>query len=390
MKKYEKAVITLTALFFGAILATYGIIPRLTRDIYNSSPDSKKILAQAETADKASSIPLTLDKNLYNEKMISLANNPIPKLVASSTSTSTPIIHIATSTYISNLLASTSETMSVSIPNKPWPVPTVYPHYGALLPFNRIVAYYGNFYSKNMGILGQYPPDEMLQKLKDEVLNWQAADPTTPVIPAIHYIVTTAQGYAGADGMYRLRMPADQIQKALDLAKQVNGIVFLDVQVGLSNLQEELAVLKPYLALPNVHLGIDPEFSMKTGAKPGTVIGTFSSDDINYAAQFLAKIVNEHHLPPKVLIVHRFTTRMVTESEHIKPLPEVQVVMDMDGWGPPAQKLRTYRDVIQYEPVQFTGFKLFYKNDLLPPSTGLLTPEELLRLTPRPIYIQYQ
>jgi hypothetical protein len=30
------------------------------------------------------------------------------------------------------------------------------------LPFNRIVSYYGNFYSKYMGVLGQYPEDEML------------------------------------------------------------------------------------------------------------------------------------------------------------------------------------------------------------------------------------
>jgi hypothetical protein len=42
------------------------------------------------------------------------------------------------------------------------------------------------------------------------------------------------------------------------------------------------------------------------------------------------------------------------------------------------------------EPVQFTGFKLFYKNDLLPPSTGMLTPAQLLKLTPQPMYIQYQ
>src|SRR5215472_17397945 len=35
-----------------------------------------------------------------------------------------------------------------------WPVKTAYPGAGALLPFNRIVAYYGNLYSKNMGVLG--------------------------------------------------------------------------------------------------------------------------------------------------------------------------------------------------------------------------------------------
>src|SRR5258707_7457756 len=34
-----------------------------------------------------------------------------------------------------------------------WPVKTAYPIPGAILPFKRIVAYYGNLYSKNMGVL---------------------------------------------------------------------------------------------------------------------------------------------------------------------------------------------------------------------------------------------
>ena len=43
-----------------------------------------------------------------------------------------------------------------------WPVkPQPYPLKGAILPFKRIVAYYGNLYSKNMGILGEYPPKEL-------------------------------------------------------------------------------------------------------------------------------------------------------------------------------------------------------------------------------------
>jgi ribosomal protein S2 len=34
-----------------------------------------------------------------------------------------------------------------------------------------------------------------------------------------------------------------------------------------------------------------------------------------------------------VLIVHRFTQGMVTNYKKIKTVPEVQVVMDMDGFG---------------------------------------------------------
>ena len=38
-----------------------------------------------------------------------------------------------------------------------WPIKNIYPLPGALLPFNRIIAYYGNLYSKGMGILGELP-----------------------------------------------------------------------------------------------------------------------------------------------------------------------------------------------------------------------------------------
>jgi hypothetical protein len=146
-----------------------------------------------------------------------------------------------------------------------------------------------------------------------------------------------------------------------------------------------------YLKLPNVHLGIDPEFAMKaSGYAPGKYIGTLDAADVNYAASYLAKLVQENGLPPKLLIVHRFTEDMVTNYKKIKPLPEVQIVMDMDGWGDQHKKIGTYTYVIAAEPVQFTGLKLFYKNDLLPPSTGMLSPEQVLDLTPAPVYIQYQ
>jgi hypothetical protein len=271
-----------------------------------------------------------------------------------------------------------------------WPAKVVYPKAGAILPFHRVVAYYGNLYSKGMGILGEYPEGEMLRRLDAEVAKWELADPLTPVQPALHYIVTTAQGSAGDAGKYRLRMPSTEIDKVLAMAKKRKAIVFLDIQVGLSNYRAELPPLAEYLKLPQVHLGIDPEFSMKTGAKPGTVIGTVDATDVNYVAEYLAQVVRDNNLPPKILIVHRFTQAMVTNYRLIKPLPEVQIVMDMDGWGAPAQKIDSYNGFVASEPVQFTGFKLFYKNDLKQTPNRLMTPAELLKLKPQPIYIQYQ
>lgn len=272
-----------------------------------------------------------------------------------------------------------------------WPVKRQpYPIKGAILPFKRIVAYYGNLYSKRMGILGEYPPKELWRRLNTELKAWEKADPSTPVQPAIHYIVVVAQGAPLKGGKYRTRMPESQIDSALSIARMGNAIVFLDVQVALSNLREEVPLLEKYLKMPHVHLAIDPEFSMKDGSRPGTRIGTYDASDINYCSDYLARLVKENNLPPKVFIVHRFTQRMVTNYKKIALHPEVQIVMNMDGWGAPVLKYDSYHDYIYREPVQFTGFKLFYKNDLKRPPHRMLTPPELMKLKPQPIYIQYQ
>jgi hypothetical protein len=272
-----------------------------------------------------------------------------------------------------------------------WPVKKIpYPLPGALLPYNRIIAFYGNLYSKRMGILGELPKEAMLKKLKSEVAKWQAADLETKAIPALHYIAITAQGSPGRANLHRLRMPFHQIDIIMDWAKSINALVFLDVQVGHSTVKEEVATLEKYLKFPNVHLAIDPEYSMKNGEVPGTKIGTFTSDDINDAIKILEKLVRKNNLSPKILVVHRFTQGMVTGYQKIKTIPEVQVVMNMDGFGNKTLKKSSYIDYIYREPVEFTGFKLFYKNDTKTNPKGLFTPAEVLRFTPKPIYIQYQ
>ena len=270
-----------------------------------------------------------------------------------------------------------------------WPVKTPPPLPGSILPARRIVAYYGNPLSKRMGILGELPPDQMLAKFDKEIAAWAKADPSTPVQPALHLVTVVAQGAPGRDGKYRLRMTDSLIERVASWAATRNAIVFLDLQVALSTVQEELPRLIPFLRRPNFHLGLDPEFSMKGGEKPGAKIGTMNAADINYAIGVLANLVTQHNLPPKVLVIHRFTRPMVKGYKDIKLDPRVQVVIHMDGWGQPWLKYDSYRDYVASEPVQFTGFKIFYKNDTKK-GDPVITPGELLHLHPKPVYIQYQ
>jgi hypothetical protein len=334
-----------------------------------------------------------IDRAAYNEKMIELANNPPRDNCVPSPSTSTP--HAAQARVSETVPASrpvafvTKEAVLRPCPAPLWPVHAAYPEAGAVLPFKRIVAYYGNFYSVHMGVLGEYPPDKMLNMLTLAANAWAAADPSTPVVPALDYIAVSAQNVPARDGKYRLRMPAGQIEKAINLGDRIEGLVFLDVQPGWSIVEEELPGLAPYLKRPNVELALDPEFALTDGKRPGTRVGTLNAVQINFAARFLARIVRENHLPPKILVVHRFTESMVTDFHTIKPLPEVEIVMDMDGFGSPVLKVSTYKAYIARQPVQFTGFKLFYKNDVRN-GQHLMTPAEVLRLSPRPSFILYQ
>jgi hypothetical protein len=270
-----------------------------------------------------------------------------------------------------------------------WPVDGPAPLPGAILPSKRIVAYYGNPLSKRMGALGEYAKDDMLSRLEDQIADWRSADPGTPVLPALHLIAVVAQGDSGVTGKYRSIVRDTLVEQVYGWAKEIDGILFLDIQVGLSDIRELLPRFDHFMERPDVHLGIDPEFMMKTGHKPGTKIGTIDAADINYATDHLAKLVREHGLPPKVLVIHRFTRLMVTNYDDIVLRPEVQIVMHMDGWGAPWLKRDSYKDYIVKEPVQYAGFKLFYHNDTKA-GDPLMTPTDLLRLTPRPLYIQYQ
>lgn len=269
-----------------------------------------------------------------------------------------------------------------------WPVPPT-PLPGSILPSRRIVAFYGNPLSRRMGILALQPVDSMLARLDRVTAEWTAADSATPAQPALHLIAVVAQGSPGRDGKYRQRADSALIERVYGWARSRNALLFLDVQLGRSTLQAELPRLLPFLRRPDVHLGLDPEFAMGDRGTPGTRIGSLDAADVNQAIDLLANLVTTDSLPPKVLVVHRFTRDMLDHSDRIRIDPRVQVVIDMDGWGPPWMKRESYRRYVARYPVEYTGFKLFYRNDTKA-GDRLMTPAQVLALFPRPIYIQYQ
>jgi hypothetical protein len=261
--------------------------------------------------------------------------------------------------------------------------PTLLP--GSVLPGCRVVAYYGNPLSKRMGILGELPVPQMITRLEAEAHAFERADTTMPVVRALEMITPVAQGSPGSKGLWRMRMADTLIENMAKLAESKGYLLILDVQVGKSTVAAELEPLVPYLKRPYVHLALDPEFSMKGKEPPGKKIGTMDAADVNVAIALLTKLVDENKLPPKLLIVHRFTQSMLTNHEKITRDPRVQVIIDMDGFGPPHLKLDSYKAYVHKRPVQYFGIKLFYKND-----KPRFTAEDVMQLSPIPQYIQFQ
>lgn len=266
-----------------------------------------------------------------------------------------------------------------TFPTPPTPLP------GSVLPGCRIVAYYGNPLSKRMGILGELPTPQMLARLEAEAHAFERADTAHPVVRALEMITPVAQGSPGSKGLWRMRMPDTLIENMAKLAEAKGYLLILDVQVGKSTVAAELEPLIPYLKRPYVHLALDPEFSMKGKEPPGKKIGTMDAADVNGAIALLEKLVDENKLPPKVLIVHRFTQAMLTNHAKITRDPRVQVIVNMDGFGPPELKLGSYKAYVHERPVQYFGIKLFYKND-----KPRFTAADVLRLSPVPQYVQFQ
>ena len=258
-----------------------------------------------------------------------------------------------------------------------WPAgPT--PLAGALLPKKRIVAFYGNPLVKKMGVLGEYPVDEMLAKLDQTVGEWEKADPSTPVQPALHLIAVVAQGAPAATACIALAHGHGAHRKSLRLgAAQERAAVPRHsgrTQHGAAGASAIASVPLATERPPRHRSGVLDALRAR-GRRAGKKVGQTDAAEINYAVRTLAKLVTDKQLPPKVLVVHRWTRKMVTNASDIALDPHVQIVMDMDGWGPPWLKFDSYRDYEVVEPVQFTGFKMFFHHDLRK-GDALLTPRE--------------
>lgn len=114
-------------------------------------------------------------------------------------------------------------------------------------------------------------------------------------------------------------------------------------------------------------------------------LGGVDGAEIQGAVEALSRLVEEAGIPDKILLVHHFESSIVTNKQLIEPTENVQVVLNADGFGPAEDKTTKYDVLVGDEPIQYGGFKLFYRQD-----EPLLSPEEVLELDPVPVVVNYQ
>ncbi len=246
-----------------------------------------------------------------------------------------------------------------------------------------VVSYYGAPQTPSMGILGQYAPEDAANQLADRAARFRFLTRSWHVLPALHLVYAVAQPNAGAGSLQYL--DDRTVRQFIDLARRRGFVTILDLQIGHSDPLAEVQRVLPYLSEPDVFVALDPEFALPDQTKPGEQIGSIDAAEINAVQWYLGALSQQLRLPKKMLIVHQFEGYMITHPEAIERRSDVDLVIDMDGYGPADIKEAKYHTYSAAAYAPYGGIKIFLQHD-----TDPLTEASLLALKPRPVLVVYQ
>lgn len=268
----------------------------------------------------------------------------------------------------------------------PPPPPPELPRGGRqLLPTFRLVGFSGE---PNAAALGRLTGDLTAASAELE-LQAAAYAGQRPVLPVFELIATVVQADPGSDGRYRTRASDETILRYLQAAREARGILLLNIQPGLGDFLPEVAAYERWLAEPDVGVALDPEWAIDPGEVPGEVYGSTTGAELDAVARYLAELVREGDLPQKAMVYHQVAPSVVADEQALGAYPEVALVKSVDGIGDPGSKIETWTRLMAGKPPQvWPGFKLFYEEDTR--SGPLMTPSEVLALTPTPDYVLYE
>ncbi len=273
----------------------------------------------------------------------------------------------------------------------PSPTPTFPPLPGGgtvPLPGHRMIALYGHPQTRALGMLGEQSVERSVARVQALAAEYQALLPDETVMGAFEIITTVASRAAGADGNYSYRTDPAVLLPWIEAAEAAGIYVVLDLQPGRTDFPTQAKAYEELLRRPYVGLALDPEWRLRPNERHLVRIGQVHVDEVNAVGAWLDDLVREHSLPPKVLIVHQFQTRMVIERERLDTsLEGVQWLVHVDGQGGQGAKQATWRTLLRDLPEGvFLGWKNFEDED-----QPMLTPAQTVaQVEPLPHFISYQ
>ena len=254
----------------------------------------------------------------------------------------------------------------------------------AIIGHYRVVAFYGAAGNPQLGVLGSAPPERVARAISARAAGFARFG--LPVQPAMELITTVAQGAPQADGSYSKPIPPATVQRYLAVAHRYRMLLVLDLQPGRTTFLRQARALRHVLLDPSVGLGLDPEWKVSGHQRPGGgLIGSSGPGDIDATIAYVSRLVSAHRLPHKLVVVHEFTASMLPDRAAITSRPGVDLTFHADGFGTVTSKIAVFRKLHFPGHPTGVGFKLFLTHD-----QRLMTPGEVMRLSPRPDVITYQ
>jgi hypothetical protein len=256
----------------------------------------------------------------------------------------------------------------------------------ALFPTYRLVGFCGTPGAPALGELqGNLPA-------KAKELEQQAAKYAQgrALLPVFELIAVVVQSGAGPDGKFRRRVDDSVVEEYLRQARRSKGLLLLNIQPGHSDFLTEVRSFETYLREPDVGVALDPEWAMKGKQRPGVYFGQTTGETINDVAEYLSSLVKEGNLPEKALVFHQVNQNVLDDESALETHPGVALIKSVDGLGYVHAKIVTYGSLMKtMVKGVHPGFKLFFDEDTRNGSR-LMTPKEVLALSPQPEYVLYE